>query len=223
MRKFSLLIGLVVAAGSAWAEPFVFGFTPNGIQTLSVTTTTGVFEFTAFDTGWYNVAGFHNPNITNYFAGSAASDSNCSVGCNDFFAFRLGNGTITGTIQSATLSVGNPGNGYQGPPGSATMELWEVSTLVSTLIAGGNGLVAIFADLGTGTSFGSRSVSVADNGTQIVFNLNNAALNAIAAAGGINGASLFAIGGSLTAVPEPSTWVLMGSSLLAILARRRRR
>lgn len=224
MRTFSLLIGLGLAAGSAWAEPFVFGFTPSGTQTLSVTTTTSVFNFDAFDTGWYNTSGFHDPNNLNYLVGSGGANANCGLGCNDFFAFRLGNGTITGTILSATLSIGNPAaNGYTGPPASSTVTLWDVSTVVATLTAGGSGLVGIYNDLGSGVQYGSRSVSAADNNTQVVFSLNNQALNAIATAGGANGASLFAIGGSLNAVPEPSTWALMGTSLLAMLVRRRKR
>jgi hypothetical protein len=210
---------------------YIFAFTPFGTQTLTVNTTTGSFPNTAFATGWYDSTGFNDPSNQNYIIsdpalGCAGCDGfSLSHTTHDFFAFRLGQGIITGTILSATLSVGNPispNPGFLGPNGDLLVSLWDVTTPVSTLTAGGSGLTGIYNDLGTGSLFGSRVTSAADNGTQIAFNLNANALAAIAAASGVEGTSLFAIGGSisLASVPEPSTWALLGAGLLVLTLRR---
>ena len=79
-----------------------------------------------------------------------------------------------------------------------------MTTPISTLTAGGSGLVGIYNDLGSGTLFGSLLFSEADNGSLLSINLNASALAAISAA--ISGDGNFAIGGSTAeagSVPSP--------------------
>jgi hypothetical protein len=194
---------------------------------LGVLTTSGLFNINAHETGWYDTTNSHTPTNPNYYT--------CTVtGCdtsaaNDFFVFRLG--TITGTFLDATLTVYNPGaipdgnNGYSGPAQGLVMTLWDFTGSINDLVAGTAG-PGTYTDLGSGIQYASRLVGPADNGTNVVFNLNANALTAIQAALNSNqGPGLFVIGGTLAdeAVPEPGTWALMGAGLAGLAFLRRRR
>jgi hypothetical protein len=223
MKKFLPLFALTLLGTSAAQAGWMFGFSPFGDQILSVTTTDGVFNIQAFDTGWYTSTGLHDPLNPNYIICEANT-----LGCGlldefrDFFAFRLG--TITGNFLSATLSVGNPGGGYNGPAGGLVVGLWDFTGDIDDLLNGTGG-VGAFTDLGSGVSYGNRAVTAADDATQVVFNLNAAALAAIQAAlNSSGGPGLFVIGGSITGeVPEPGTFLSLGAGLLAVAVLRRRR
>lgn len=143
------LITSIMAAGMLlFSVPsqadFMFGNTSLGGQTLSVTTTTGTVNIAAFDTGFYRADGVHVTSNDNYIV-CVSGSANCggaNPGSHDFFAFRLG--TITGTIQSATLTVF--GGNYSGPA-SMNLTLWDVSGDQAALL-GGTGGVAAYNDLG---------------------------------------------------------------------------
>ncbi len=198
---------------------------------------------TATDGGWYNALGFHDPTNPNYIAGQ-----NSLLEFRDFFTFNLS--SLAGmTVTSATLALTNPSSGYSSNSATETYTLFDVSTSAATLVAGGIFQFNTFNDLGSGTSFGSRTVSSADNNTIVLTSFNAAGLNALNA--GIGGA--FAVGGAVTSlsglsdqfifgftgsgnvrelrlnvepvIPEPATLVLLGSGLLfgAAGARMRRR
>jgi hypothetical protein len=68
-----------------------------------------------------------------------------------------------------------------------------VSTPISALRARGEGLTSIFADLGSGVSYGSQVVSQADDERIVTISLNAAAIAALNQANG-----LVAFGGAIT-------------------------
>ncbi|MEP7362380.1 MAG: PEP-CTERM sorting domain-containing protein [Acidobacteriota bacterium] len=126
-------------------------------------------------------------------------------------------------ILSSTLSVFNPAGAYGGPASGVNYDLWDVTTGINSLL-GGTGLPATFADLGSGIACGSQLVFPTDMNTNIVIDVNAAALAAIASAS-VQGTSLFAMGGSPAPagkVPEPETYAVMGLGLAGLAALRRR-
>lgn len=204
----------------------------------------------ATDAGIYSSSGFSSAINTSYFVGRSSTTGNET---RNFFVFDL-TAIPLGTT-SATLQILNPAGGFVGTDASNTVTFYDVVTPVATLTAGsaaGATGQAIFADLGTGLSYGSLSVTPADNGTLLSIQLNAAAIAAINAARG----GLFAIGGALTtlsatgadglfsgsgigsntqavrlivsndapaaAIPEPTTMLLLGTGLAGMYARRRR-
>jgi len=194
----------------------------------------------ATDRGHYEDDGDHDSTNTNYIVGEVPSGS---VQYHNFFVFDLS--SVSGTIISAELRLRNPAGGFSSTDATETYEIFDVSTSTATLTGGGAGLVAVYADLASGTMYASQVVSAADNGTTIVIPLNAAAISDLNAASG-----LFAFGGVLTttvvgganeflfgltgspsvladtqlvvttdetaAVPEPSTFVLAALGLLGL-------
>ena len=229
MKAITIFGGLALLAGSAWGGPmgFVFGNAPSGTQQLLLNG--GAVTLNASATGWWSQTGFHDSANPNYVAGNCPP---CAGGplFNDYFVF--GFASTLPTVTSAQLSIGNPASGsstqgYVSANATETLQIWDVSTVISTLIASGAGQVGIYNDLGSGTMFASQTVSGADNGTQIVITLNAAGIAAINAAIQ-NGGGGFAFGGALappSGVPEPSTAAFLGvgAAALAALARRRNR
>jgi hypothetical protein len=192
--------------------------------------------------GWWDSNGSHTAANTNYGTG----DDPTNIDHRSFFVFNLAG--LSGTIVSASLNIFNPG--YSSPDPTETLGIFDVSTSIATLIASGAGQVGIYNDLGSGTLFGSASVSAANNNANVSILLNPAALAALQS--GLGGS--FAFGGSLTtlsapgvtegvftfstnftgtrqltlntaptAVPEPTSWFLLASGVVAIAVVRRRR
>jgi len=157
--------------------------------------TLAAFPFPAFsspvtvnasDSGWYSEFGFHNPSNTNYITGFTGSLVTRSL-----FVFDLS--SISGVIVSATLRLPN----FQSlsPDATETFAIFDVSTALATLTAGGSGLTGIFADLGTGTTYGSGPTPGGVTlGTTQDFGLNAAGLAALNVALG----GQVALGGALT-------------------------
>jgi len=143
------------------------------------------------DRGFYPDTGAHNPNNDNYLAGF-----NGSTVFHDFFVFNLS--SVDTPICAASLVLFNPAVvGYQSPDETETFGIFDVTTDIGDLIGGTAG-VAGFDDLGTGVSFGSTTVSAADNGQFVTVNLNNDGINALNAAAG----GQIAIGGALTTLDQ---------------------
>jgi len=175
-----------------------------------------------------------------------------------FFVFDLTG--VSAPITAATLNLFNPNTnphpccqGYRSPDATETFNLFDVSSPIDALTAGGTGLTSFFQDLGTGSMFGSYTASAADNGRTIAITLNanglaalNAALGHVIAFGGalstINGAGDQFLFGFTTAsfaggdvrrldlttsdaaqVPEPATLTCVSLGLAGLAARRRRR
>ena len=150
----------------------------------------------ALDSGWYDGTGFHGSANPNYFAGQAGQQFR------DFVAFSIP--SIPQTISGATLRLTNGlasrGPGYISPDPSETFTLFDVSTPIPALLAGGGGQIGIFTDLGTGTSFGSRAISAADNFQIVPITINAAGIAALNAARGTQ----MAIGGAVTTISGPA-------------------
>jgi hypothetical protein len=221
-----------------------------GLALVVVLTATSASAATinAIDSGWYSAAGTHIAQNQNYIAGESADDDERR----NFLVFDLT--ALTSEITSASLLLYNPDNalpalkGYVSPDPTETYRLHQVDTAIATLTASNVGAAGmqIFDDLGTGTVFGERVVSAADNGTTVAIALNADGIAALNAARG----GLFAVGGAIStlgspgaeyvfgfsvaignpdvrqleletaSVPEPTMMVLLGSA--AVLAARRR-
>lgn len=123
----------------------------------------GTITLSAVDSGRYQDTGSHDSLSANYIAGNSSDSSGPRVFRN-WFVFDLS--SVTDTIIGAELRLFNPTSGFASLlDTSETYTLFDVSTSISTLTAtngGGNG-VAVYGDLGTGTIYGSRSLTSASN------------------------------------------------------------
>ncbi|MFM6203718.1 MAG: Calx-beta domain-containing protein, partial [Dolichospermum sp.] len=174
-------------SGSATASQGNGNLAASATVSIADNDTGGTITLNAADTGWYDSTGFHGPTNTNYFAG----DDNVSPKLfRNWFTFNLP--TLTAPIISAQLRVNT--YDYDSPQTSETYQLQEVTTAVPTLTAGGSGKTAIYADLGDGATYGSRTYTNADDNQFRTIDLNAAAISALTAKSG----QAFALGGLLT-------------------------
>ncbi|MDD1620318.1 MAG: hypothetical protein LUQ11_02470 [Methylococcaceae bacterium] len=136
------------------------------------------------DAGSGNFTGIR-PN-TNYLVGlcNASNCLNAPGEYRDFFYFEIPK--LDGPIQSATLSL---------PTRGVTLNQSATTTYQVTSLSIGQADLGIlnFADLGTGTFYGSREYSVADAQTTQTIDLSAAALAALG-----NGSLTFALSGRLS-------------------------
>jgi hypothetical protein len=140
----------------------------------------------ADDSGRYSDSGFHDPANTEYIA---AVDNTRS-----FFVFDLTNVTDPRPIVSTTLIL-ETGTVTSGGFGGITYTLYDVSTLIETLVLGGAGLAAIYDDLGSGVPFSAATdIEPGTSGTDKSIPLLPAGVAAVEAAKGAQ----VAIGGGPT-------------------------
>jgi PEP-CTERM motif len=221
---------------------FALAMLAGGAHAATSTFDTSSGQFTpGYDNhGWWSPTLVNSDTNTSYAAGYSAGS-----GVRNFFTFDLASLNMsTQQIVSATLQVRK--YWYTGSDPSETFALFDVSTSPQVLNATTGASAAIFGDLGSGKSYGSVEISQAGATTDIItISLTGAALADIAAAAG----GYFSIGGSCTtctegqnifsassatglqrlvletipAVPEPSSYVLLGVGLALVAVLRRRR
>lgn len=150
------------------------------------------------DRGWYNASGDHTPTNDNYSTGALFGE------LRNFFVFDLSGISTSQTFTSASLRLFYPVSGLLASDG--TYSVYDVTTSVPSLTAGGSGLVGTFDDLGTGTSYGTQATAVSQQGTFVTVNLNADGLSALNAARG----GFFATGGTFSG--SGTFYLLFGSS-----------
>jgi hypothetical protein len=166
-----------------------------------------LIQVNASDSGFYNQSGNHIPTNETYITGLLAGNQDRS-----FLVFDLS--SVLGIITGATLHLYNPGNlgiccnGYASPDATENLQLFDVSTPIPTLLAGGAGHTAIYDDLGSGNVYGQIEMSAADNDSIVQIKLNAAALAALNAAAG----HTFALGGGLASIEGTANQYVFGFS-----------
>ncbi len=164
----------------------------------------------AVDSGNYRANGIHAQAIENHLTGLFNQ-----VEYRSFFVFDLS--SIAGTVNSATLRLFNPEvseflHGYVSPDPTETLNIYDVTTSAASITGNTAGLAG-FADLGSGTLFGTTTVSVADNGFVVEIALNASAVSALD-----GGSGLFVLGGALSTVSGTEDQHVFGFSTAAFVA-----
>jgi hypothetical protein len=166
------------------------------LLTASTSVHGGDVSINSLDLGWYDNLGGHTPGNKNYGVGEVI-DITTQSPTRNFFVFDV---PASVTIPAARIRLFNPaspGPGYNSADPTETYTLFDVTTPIASLR--GQGGVAAYDDLGTGTVYGSVIVSSADNGRFVTIDLNPAALSALDAARG----GQFAVGGAITTIDQP--------------------
>jgi Fe-S cluster biogenesis protein NfuA len=159
-----------------------------GLLGLALTAPLTAQSIPAMDRGWYSSTDFHAPTNTTYFVGNCSS---CPFAYfNNWFVFDLSG--VDEVITGASLMLWNPNNFVSGDL-TENFQLFDVSTPIDDLISSFGGL-GVFADLGSGTSYGSYTLTPASSGAQVTIPLNAAGLAALNAGLG----ERVAMGGSIT-------------------------
>jgi hypothetical protein len=210
---------------------YLFGYSGFNANTLTVNASTvldtGTSEFYSGsrNQGWWSPSAFNVEFNDNYIVGDLSS--NGSQLYNDFFTFDISG--LTGPVSSAVLNLQRFYGGSDLGRTTQTYDLYDVSTDAATLNANNGTSAAIYNDLGSGNLYGSYSLPVAGNPSDIIdLTLDAAALSDLNAAIA-RGDQYFSIGGTLApseSVPEVgSTLALLGISLgfLSFLRRVRTR
>lgn len=201
---------------------------------------------TTHNLGNWSASAANTSTNTNYAAGYSGTTE-----WRNFFSFNLASLGPNMQVVSATLELRK--YGYTSPDASETVQFFDVSTAAATLNNNNGLSISIFNDLGSGTGYGSVALSQAGATNSIVsVSLNGAARADIAAAAGgyfsiggscttctpspafgVPGQNVFSASSAtgeqrliieaIPAVPEPSTYAMLGIGLAALAFVRRRK
>ncbi len=97
------------------------------------------------------------------------------------------------------------------PDPTETLNFYDVTTPAAD-ITGNLAGIAGFNDLGSGTLFGTRTVSSADSGQLLSISLNTSAITALN-----GGTGLFVIGGALGTISGPADQYVFGFSMASFV------
>ncbi|MCC7116862.1 MAG: hypothetical protein IT520_20995 [Burkholderiales bacterium] len=218
----------------------VFSYTDAAHATqLELTTNTGVHLLVATARGWVSPVNVNNGALVdnNYIAGLCGSSDSCdglNVEFRNWFAFSLVT-TAFSSILSANLLLDVPAaapgeQGVYASLGNPIYTVWDVTQPAAIFTGGGAG-AAEFNDLGSGTVYGSRVYTLADQGAMTTsIALNAAAITFLNA----NLQQTVVLGGAVTPIPvatpaavptaHSASLAVMGAllALFAFLALRRR-
>jgi hypothetical protein len=204
----SVAYSLVVTKNAALDTEDNGAATPQTLITQgALGSLSGMATFNAVDSGWITMDGAHTASNNNYVVGLLAG-----LQARDYFTFNLPASTVP--ILGAELRLFNPATpgGYVSPDATETYVLFDVSATPAALDAnrpaGDPTGMAIHADLGSGTVYGTRVVSAADNNTTVAITLNADAVAAINAASG----STISFGGAITSLAGTATQIMFGAS-----------
>jgi hypothetical protein len=163
-----------------------------------------VITLKAADSGWYTQEGIHAAGNEDYRAGRWGVNT-----YHDYFVFTLPD-LSSYAIQSIQLRLTNPRNGFTSGNASETFTVFDVSTSIPILMESHfeAPLPDVFKDLGSGTSFGSRSLSQADNDTLVAIDLTSAELAKILQD---SSGKAFALGGSLSVADAGNSHAFVGT------------
>ncbi len=238
IRELFLVLATAVTSAvpaRAQTKDYLFGCSDTPISLPHVYLTTDIGVFASTNNGKVRSTGDYSLRDVNYITGLNGGDLFRS-----YFFFDLAAG-IGGLATSASISFWNPNKnpptnncGFTSPNASETFTLRGFGGFAP----GGSPDLAAFAAIGTGTLFGSVTVSEANNaysdpaGTFVTVTLNGSGVSAINSA--LIKGGRFGVGGMLDGlaepppppssdvVPEPATVTLLLTGLAGLAAARRK-
>src|SRR5580765_7785109 len=169
--KWGLGLGLatVLAAAGGVASAHTPGGSGSRAVGAAVTESVSSYDRGSYTSVVYqdnHVSYNSDPDSTYFTAGRADNPTTADprrTFSRDFFAFDLP--PTDATVTRAVLVLKFNGAAYDSRDDSETLALYDVSTNVDTLTAGGDntpGLGAIYDDLGSGHQYASRTFTAAD-------------------------------------------------------------
>ena len=175
-------------------------------EVITLNTSDSQFDSGVNNQGWYSSGPGHigTDSNDNYYTGTSNGDE-----LRSFFTFDLP--AVTETIISATLQLTR--YQYLGDDEAETLQLYDVTTNAATLNDNSGFNSMIFADLGSGVSYGTFSINKTGGYYDVLsFSLNAQALDDLNSSIG----SFFSIGGRLGSMSDPNDAVFSGSGGIEI-------